>query len=125
MEKRVIYFGTNGNPGHGAIPIQGKFSNAEIQRVNDIDILPIEKYLNGRRSLFFKLDNYCGFLVPYSPDDRRPGSKTIILIENGDMYDVVRAIENNKFVKKQFLAVFNKYKYSFDEGVGLLQKYLK
>ena len=47
--------------------------------------------------------------VPYSPDDERPGSKTIVLIENSTIHEVKDAIIKNNFLYDKFKKVKEKY----------------
>ena len=57
---------------------------------------------------------YVCFGVPYSPDDERPGSKTIVLVEHGTIQEVKDAILQNPFLLDKFKKVKEKYKLNID-----------
>lgn len=123
--KRVLYFGTNGSPGHSIIPLVGEFSNVEIRKITLlVDSFNLEKlFIGGYKYRWFKfeltIDNntnkFFGYAVPYSPDDPRGGSKTVILIENGNEEEIRDLFSSNKFVSKQFNKVWDKYNYKKEE----------
>ena len=53
-------------------------------------------------------------LLPYSPDDERPGSKTIVLVEYGTVQEVKDAILQTPFLLEKFKKVKEKYKLNID-----------
>lgn len=69
-------------------------------------ILAYIEYNNGEA---ITLENICvSFGVPYSPDDERPGSKTIVLVEHGTIQEVKNAILQNPFLLDKFKKVKEK-----------------
>lgn len=83
-----------------------------------IDRIITDEFLNEVTGTFFRyITNgipYIGFGVPYSPDDERPGSKTIVLVENGTVQKVKDAILQNPFLLDKFKKVKEKYKLNID-----------
>lgn len=59
--------------------------------------------------------SYFGFGVPYSPDDKRAGCKTLVLIENGTKEDIVEVLKWNHDIGKQFKKVFIEHQYTSEE----------
>lgn len=53
--------------------------------------------------------------VPYSPDDRRPGGKTCVLVEDGTQEEVKKFIEENVLLKEKFSTVFSIHHYNEKE----------
>lgn len=135
MEKRALYFGTRGSLGHYPIPISGKFTDTEIKAKaietfieNDtfydmfktvVDDNGIVRHINKKYNYFgvrFTVGNsqlhFFGYAVPYSPDDTRGGSKTVILVEEGNKRDIQSLLDSNEFIRDQFNKVWDKYKYN-------------
>lgn len=78
---RIAYFGTDGCPGHYAIPIRGKFTEEDIKVIESVDCDDFYKVFDVMR---FKIAEFKGWTIlgiPASLDDHRPGSKTVIFIE--------------------------------------------
>ena len=78
---RIAYFGTDGRPGHYAIPIRGKFTEEDIKVIESVDCDDFYKVFDVMR---FKIAEFKGWTIlgiPASLDDHRPGSKTVIFIE--------------------------------------------
>lgn len=125
--KRTLYFGTNGSrPGHMSIPIYGKFSWEEKEKIEMlVDCLDFQNlFLDGSRSKWFNLKfeldkkyQFLGYAVPYSPDDKRGYSKTVILVEDGTMEDIEDVLASHEFVRDQFNKVWEEYNYSKEERV--------
>ena len=106
MNKRVIYFGTegDGHAGHYPLGINCKLSFEEYKYIREID-----KYTEFPASGFFRWREFVGYGVPFSPDDKRGGIKTIVLVENGTKDDVIYCINNNEFLNRQFKRVKEMY----------------
>ncbi|WP_418821732.1 hypothetical protein [Phocaeicola plebeius] len=113
--KRILYFGTMpGRAGHWPYAYS-TFSPDEIDKFNQLDIL----YQFTDRCKFFHFQmgdtSYFGFGVPYSPDDKRAGCKTLVLIENGTKEDIVEVLKSNHDIGKQFKKVFIERQYTIQE----------
>lgn len=124
--RRALYFGTNGCPGHSAIPLAGEFSNEKIRKITSlVDSHNLEELFKyGDKSRWFNLkftidgnviNNFFGYAVPYSPDDPRGGSKSVILIENGSKEDIRKLFYSSMFLMKQFNKIWDKYNFDIDE----------
>ncbi len=115
MEKRVMYFGTMGHIGHSPHVVNGLFSSDEIEKFNNIDFL----YQFTDRCKFFHFQmgetDYFGFGVPYSPDDKRAGCKSLVLVENGTKEDIIEVLKSNHDIGKQFKKVFVEHQYTIQE----------
>ena len=115
---RIIYFGTNGCVGHYPLGINFHLTQKEYQYFKKIDRIITDETLNKATGTFFCYrtngTSYIGFGVPYSPDDERPGSKTIVLVEYGTVQEVKDAILQNPFLLDKFKKVKEKYKLNID-----------
>lgn len=125
--KRALYFGTDGCPGHSAIPLEGEFSSSEISTiVRLVDSFNLEKlFVGGHKFRWFNMgftidDNaykFFGYAVPYSPDDNRGGSKSVIIVENGSMEDIRTLFYSNRFLMNKFNKIWDTYKYKEEERI--------
>ena len=115
---RIIYFGTDGCVGHYPLGINFHLTRKEYKDFEKIDRIITDEFLNEATGTFFRyITNdtpYIGFGVPYSPDDERPGSKTIVLVENGTVQKVKDAILQNPYLLDKFNKVKEKYKLNID-----------
>ena len=113
MSKRVIYFGTegNGHAGHYPLGINCKLSFEDCRYISEID-----KFEEFPPDGFFRWREFIGYGVPFSPDDTRPGSKTIVLVENGTKDDIIYCINNDRFLNRQF----NRVKEMYDLNIPFL-----
>lgn len=128
MEKRALYFGTDGRPGHYSIPIDSGFSQLELKAIEVfVDGFEFEKlFTGGFRSRWFNLEfelndkdkyRFFGYAVPYSPDDKRGYSKTVILVEDGNKEDIKSLLDSNEFIRRQFNLVWDTYNYREEERI--------
>lgn len=115
---RIIYFGTDGCVGHYPLGINFHLTRKEYKDFQEIDRIITDEILDGNTGTFLRyfLDGvpYICYGVPYSPDDERPGSKTIVLVENGTVQKVKDAILQNPFLLDKFNKVKEKYKLNID-----------
>ena len=115
---RIIYFGTNGCVGHYPLGINIRLTQKEYNNFKKIDGIITDKVLNKDTGTFLRyITNgipYICFGVPYSPDDERPGSKTIVLVECGTVQKVKDAILQTPFLLEKFKKVKEKYKLNID-----------
>lgn len=113
-EKRIAYYGTFGKNqlGHRFRAIKGQFSDEEKNEIEKLDG-KIQGFLKKERGFrFFGYDNkYLGLAFPASPDDKRCGSCTIVLVEGAtDAKEVLDVINKSDFMKRQFDALCDIYK---------------
>ena len=103
MSRRVIYFGTEGHgrAGHYPLGINCELSQEEYEQIYKVDKLSPDG--------FFLFDEFLGYGVPFSPDDKRGGCKTIVLVENGTEDEIIYCINNNEFLNRQFNRVKEMY----------------
>lgn len=126
MNKRVLYFGTNGSQGHNLYPINCDVCIEEGQTiVKYIDSFAFENLFKEHlKSLTFVLTvkytimnglsftrNYFCYGVPFSPDDPRPGGRTVVMIEDGGFADMRQVFEESIVVRNQFRKVYVKYNF--------------
>ena len=107
MSKSIIYFGTEGRGEAGHYP-RGINCYLSIEDCNYI--YEIDKFEEFPADGFFRWREFVGYGVPFSPDDNRGGSKTIVLVEHGESADeVIEAIKNYPFLMRQFSRVNEMY----------------
>lgn len=115
---RIIYFGTDGCAGHYPLGINFTLSEEEYKDSKEIDRIITDEVLDENTGTFLRYLSdgvpYTCFGVPYSPDDTRPGSKTIVLVEYGTVQEVKDAILQNPFLLDKFKKVKEKYKLNID-----------
>ena len=99
---RIAYFGTDGCPGHYAIPIRGKFIEEDIKVIESVDCDDFYKVFDVMR---FKIAEFKGWTIlgiPASLDDHRPGSKTVIFIEGeANEADFIEVTQEYSFLKNK------------------------
>lgn len=115
---RIIYFGTDGCVGHYPLGINFTLSKEEYKDFQEIDRIITDEVLDENTGTFLRYLPggvlYTCYGVPYSPDDERPGSKTIVLVEYGTVQEVKDAILQNPFLLDKFKKVKEKYKLNID-----------
>lgn len=104
---RIAYFGTNGHPGHYAIPLRGQFTEAELREIEDVDAFTscCGFFKQEKKTfIYFGFRNYSCIGFPASLDDKRGGSKTIFLVEDRTIRDeeIVDALNEFPLVKEKF-----------------------
>lgn len=111
MSNQIAYFGTSHiGSGHHFMAINGEFSDEEILNIEKLDGLIEDIFGSPVEAKFFKYLNYFGLAINVSPDDDRPGSKTIVLLKDGKSEDeILKVIEKYPFLKKQFDRIDEKY----------------
>ncbi len=114
---RIIYFGTDGCVGHYPLGINFTLSEEEYKDSKEIDRIITDEVLDENTGTFLRYLSdgvpYTCYGVPYSPDDERPGSKTIVLVEYGTVQEVKDAILQNPFLLDKFKKVKEKYKLNY------------
>lgn len=104
--KRVAYFGTQGSGevGHYFIAIKGEFTYEEREEITRLDSYDTLNMFEGKRSFrFFRYGRYLGLAFPASPDDKRGGSITLVVVEKAETHkEVLDALKASEFVKSQF-----------------------
>ena len=114
---RIIYFGTDGCVGHYPLGINFTLSKQEYKDFQKVDGIITDEVLDENGTFLRYVTKgvpYTCFGVPYSPDDTRPGSKTIVLVEYGTVQEVKDAILQNPFLLDKFKKVKEKYKLNID-----------
>ncbi len=98
-----------GIPGHSFTAIIGEFSYEEEREVIRLDCDTTFKVFDGKRQFkFFNYGNICVLLFLQSPDDKRGGSITIVLIEGKDTRkEILGAIETSSFLKNNSIGYVN------------------
>lgn len=111
MSNKIAYFGTSHKgSGHHFQAIKGEFSDEEILAIEKLDGLIEEIFGSPYEAKFFRYLNYLGLAINASPDDERPGSKTIVLVKDGKSEDeILKVIDEYPFLKNQFDRVDEKY----------------
>lgn len=98
--------------------INFNLTRKEYKDFQEIDRIITDEVLNENTGTFLRYlpDGvpYTCYGVPYSPDDTRPGSKTIVLVEYGTVQEVKDAILQNPFLLDKFKKVKEKYKLNID-----------
>lgn len=102
----IIYFGTNGCPGHYPIGIDKTLSNEEYKMWKECDngvwIENIQKN-PGRHLILHHGEVYTNYGIPFSVDDERNYSHTELFWEGiHTEEEIVNLIKNDSFLSKQF-----------------------
>lgn len=113
-KKRAAYFGTNFKPGHYLFTLRGRFTKQEINDLSDVYMVKLQ----GRGGVFTYKGFTCLYL-PYSLDEDRLGSRTIIMVEKGTVGSIKQIIRNRPFIYVYFIRLFKKYGYTEDELISI------
>ena len=102
----IIYFGTNGCPGHYPIGIDKTLSNEEYKMWKECDngvwVENIQKN-PGRHLILHHGEVYTNYGIPFSVDDERNYSHTELFWKGiHTEEEIVNLIKNNQFLAKQF-----------------------
>lgn len=93
---RIIYFGTWNGPGHFARPICGTFTKNELSIVEEVDTPSIYNAVLERGFAYARFDDFLGYIIPHSVDDKRPGCITAVFVEGAKTStDIRNAIINH------------------------------
>lgn len=102
----IIYFGTDGCPGHYPIGIDKTLTGAEYEIWRECDN---ETWINnirknpGRHLIKHHGEVYTNYGVPFSVDDDRGGSHTELFWKGiHTKEEIVNLIKNNQFLARQF-----------------------
>lgn len=100
---RIAYFGTWGRPGHLFKAIRGPFSKQDINNICKIDSPVYHEAIEADGYHYLRYKNFLGYAIPYSEDDKRGGSMTVIFIENAkSAKDIIRALEQFPELQRRF-----------------------
>lgn len=114
----IVYFGTNGpHSGHHADVICGGFYGYEerLAVAEKCDLLSNSKDIQiaCANAHFFRYADVTGtyFGCLKSPDDMRPGSKTIVFVfgRHVDVDEMIEIIKQHPYLRYRFMAVCHKY----------------
>lgn len=102
----IIYFGTDGCPGHYPIGIDKALTNAEYKMWNECDngywIDNIKKN-PGRHVIKHHGEVYTNYGIPFSVDDDRGGSHTELFWKGiHTEEEIISLIKSNPFLSRQF-----------------------
>lgn len=102
----IIYFGTDGCPGHYPIGIGKALTNTEYEMWKECDnkywIDNIRKN-PGRHLIKHHGEVYTNYGVPFSVDDDRDGSHTELFWKGiHTEEEIINLIKSNSFLSKQF-----------------------
>lgn len=107
--KKIIYFGTHGCAGHYTVGINCHlnpcFRDIIEQSVDSAQFGTIirENRMPGKCSSWFRDAIYSYYCLPYSIDDKRHGSKTVLIWEGEHTSDEMELlVSSNTFLYKQF-----------------------
>lgn len=102
----IIYFGTDGMPGHYPLGIDGNLSAEEYKKWNEFDIGDWIDHIRenpGYRRVLHYGKVYTNYAVPFSVDDERNYSHTELFWEGEHTEEeIIELIKSNAFLKKQF-----------------------
>lgn len=102
----IIYFGTDGIPGHYPLGIDGNLSAEEYKKWNEFDIGYWIDHIRenpGYRRVLHHGKVYTNYAVPFSVDDERNYSHTELFWEGEHTEEeIIDLIKSNAFLKKQF-----------------------
>lgn len=114
--KKIIYFGTDGCLGHNPKGINCKLSNRDYNELKLVDRIDEDVLRENGGWFIFRTscDIYTCFSVPHSLDDKRPGSKSIVMVEGGEVIDVIAAIHRYAFLRDKFKKLNERYELNID-----------
>lgn len=115
--KKIVYFGTDGSLGHYPKGVNCELSADEYDELKGIDLSATEDLLQRTGGWFrylTKSGSYTCFGVPYSLDDRRPDSKSIVMVSDGSIFDVIRAVNGYAFLRDKFKELNERFELNID-----------
>lgn len=102
-DRRICYFGTRGKPGHFAYPIVGNFKAEELADIAKIDSPHIYEEMVIDGFVYGRLGSFMYYAIPYSVDDKRPGSFSALFVEFAtSSRDIREVILNNTELQWRF-----------------------
>lgn len=115
--RKIIYFGTDGCLGHYPKGVNCELTAEEYDELKRVDRVNVEEQLE-RDDGWFEYRTHCGtytcFGVPYSLDDKRPGSKSIVMMEDSNIFDVILAVKSIPFLYDKFKELNERYDLDID-----------
>lgn len=101
--KRIAYFGTWGCKGHFVRPIIGKFTKQELEAFEKVDCHAFQDAMQADGYTYCKYNDFMGYCIPFSADDKRGGCITAIFVEGAKCSaDILEAIESDARLSFQF-----------------------
>ena len=79
--RRIGYFGTWNRPGHFFRSINGVFSRREVESLSRIDLPVFHEDMKENGYCYVTWEDFLGYAIPFSIDDRRPGCVSAIFVE--------------------------------------------
>lgn len=114
----IVYFGTNGpHSGHHADIVSGSFDGYEERCAIAVKCDSFSEIIDVQfacaNAHFFRYADVTGtyFGCLKSPDDMRPGSKTIVFIfgRHVDVDEMIEIIKQHPYLRYRFMAVCEKF----------------
>lgn len=100
---RVAYFGTWGRAGHFVRPIEGNFTKQELEAFTRIDCDAFQTAMSAEGYTYCQYNDFMGYCIPFSADDKRPGCITAIFVEGAKTSaDILAVIERDLRLSFQF-----------------------
>lgn len=100
---RVAYFGTWGRAGHFVRPIEGNFTKQELEAFTRIDCDAFQTAMAAEGYTYCQYNDFMGYCIPFSADDKRPGCITAIFVEGAKTSaDILAVIERDSRLSFQF-----------------------
>lgn len=87
---RICYFGTRESAGHFAYPIVGDFTAEELKGIAKIDDTMYHEAMVSDGFIYGTFGDFMFYAIPYSVDDKRPGSISAIFVENAKSSNDIR-----------------------------------
>lgn len=102
----IVYFGTEGAPGHYPKGISRDLDPQEVKlwrRIDNSDWIELVNSNPGYRMVKIIGELFSAYSVPWSIDDHRCGSHTNVFWEGAHSEkEMIELIKNNNFLKHQF-----------------------
>lgn len=101
--KRIAYYGTWGSKGHFVRPIVGVFTKQEFEAFERIDTPAYHEAMTIDGYAYCQYENFMGYCIPFSADDKRGGCITAIFVEDAKCSaDIVQVLEQDARLSFQF-----------------------
>ncbi|WP_304833901.1 hypothetical protein [Muribaculum intestinale] len=100
---RVAYFGTWGRAGHFVRPIVGQFSKQELEAFERVDLPAFHDAMLADGYAYCLYDDFLGYCIPFSADDKRSGCVTAIFVEGAKCSaDILQVLKQDARLSFQF-----------------------
>lgn len=101
--KRIAYYGTWGCAGHFVRPIVGSFTKQELEAFEKVDCPAFCDTMKADGYTYCLYNNFLGYCIPFSADDKRSGCVTAIFVEGAkSSADILQVLEQDARLSFQF-----------------------